>query len=292
MIRTLLIITGASLVLCIATLSGAAAIGGNDLARHGWTWTFRDDGEDHTVHFDRGDDSPAVTRNLAWTGGDTLAVEIPGDVTYVQGDTPSVVVTGRKSMVDRVSLADGRLSWSDGDDDTDHVVFGWNNGSGRLRVVVTAPSVKRFDLQSSADLSIRGYDQPTFELNVSGSGDVDANGETRTATIDTTGSGDSDLSGLRMIDASVDTSGSGDVSVGPTGKADISISGSGDVDVTTRPTTVTQDVSGSGDVSIRNVRTERGDNDDRQVTVHTTTTREIVDVPGVSVRTSRTVPAP
>lgn len=291
MIRTLLIITGASLVLCIATLSGAAAIGGSDLARHGWTWTFREDGEDHTVHFERGDDSPAVTRNLAWTGGDTLTIDIPGDVTYVQGDTPSVVIRGRKSMVDRVNLIDGRLTW-DEDDDTDHVVFGWNNGSGRLRVTVTAPSVKRFDLESSADLSIRGYDQPTFELNVSGSGDVDALGRTETATIQTTGSGDSDLSRLRMTDARVDTSGSGDVSVGPTGRADIAISGSGDVDVTTRPATVTQDVSGSGDVSIERVRTERGENDDQRVIVQTTTTREIVDAPGVSVRTTRTVPAP
>lgn len=246
MIRTLLIITGASLVLCVATLSGAAAIGGNDLARHGWTWTFRDDGEDHIVHFERGDDGPAVTRNLAWTGGDTLAIEIPGDVTYVQGDTPSVVITGKKSMVDRVNLIDGRLTWDD-DDGTDQVVFGWHNNS-RLRVVVTAPAVKRFDLESSADLSIRSYDQPTFELNVSGSGDVDANGETQTATIDTTGSGDSDLSGLRLTDATIDTSGSGDLRVGPTGTARIDISGSGDVDLTRRPANLTQSVSGSGDI--------------------------------------------
>lgn len=290
MIRTLLIITGASLVLCIATLSGAAAIGGNDLARNGWEWTFRDGGENRTVHFQRGDDGPPVTRNLAWTGGDTLAVEISGDVTYVQGDTPSVVITGRKSMVDRVNLIDGRLTWDEADG-ADRVVFGWSNNS-RLRVVVTAPAVKRFDLESSADLSIRGYNQPTFELNVSGSGDVEAVGETQTATVDTTGSGDSDLSGLRMVDARVDTSGSGDVSVGPTGGANISISGSGDVDVTTRPTTVTQDVSGSGDVRVERVRTDRGQNDDRRVTVETTTTREIVDVPGISVKTTRTVAAP
>ena len=38
MIRTLLIIAGAALVLAIATLGGAAAIGGQDLARHGWAW--------------------------------------------------------------------------------------------------------------------------------------------------------------------------------------------------------------------------------------------------------------
>ncbi|WP_332678450.1 GIN domain-containing protein [Brevundimonas sp.] len=246
MIRTLLIITGASLVLCVATLSGAAAIGGNDLARHGWEWTFHDGDRSETVTFERSDNSPPVTRNLAWTGGDSLAVEIPGDVTYVQGDTPSVVITGRKSLVDRVNLIDGRLTWDENDDE-DHVVFGWSNNS-RLRVVVTAPAVKRFDLQSSADLSIRGYDQPTFELNVSGSGDVDASGETRTARIDTTGSGDSDLSGLRLTDADIDTSGSGDLRVGPTGTATIDISGSGDVDLTRRPANLTQSVSGSGDI--------------------------------------------
>ena len=151
-------------------------------------------------------------------------------------------------MVDRVSLIDGRLTLADGDDDGDHVVFGWSNGGSRLRVVVTAPSVKRFDLQSSADLSIRAYDQPTFDLNVSGSGDVDAAGETQTATIDTTGSGDSDLSALQLTDADIDTSGSGDLRVGPTGTARIDISGSGDVDLTRRPANLTQSVSGSGDI--------------------------------------------
>lgn len=247
MIRTLLIITGAGLVLCVAALSGAAAIGGNDLARHGWSWNFRDNGDDHTIHFDRADDGPSVSRNLAWTGGDKLTVEIPGDVTYVQGAEPSVVITGQKDMVDRVNLVDGRLTWDRDGDRNSRVVFGWHNND-RLRVVITAPSVKSFDLESSADLSIRDYDQPTFNLNVSGSGDVDAAGHTQTATIDTSGSGDSDLSGLDVTDANVDTSGSGDLRIGPTGAAKIDISGSGDVDLTRRPANLQQSISGSGDI--------------------------------------------
>lgn len=247
MIRTLLIITGASLVLCIAALSGAAAIGGNDLARNGWEWTFRDAERSETITFQRGDVGPSVTRNLAWTGGDKLAIEIPGEVTYIQGDTPSVVVTGRKGMVDEVSLTNGRLSWSDDGDHSEHVVFGWSNHD-RLRVVITAPSVKSFDLESSADLSIRNYDQPTFDLNVSGSGDVDAAGQTQTVTVDINGSGDSDLSALRTTDASVDISGSGDLRVAPTGAARIDISGSGDVDLTDRPANLQQSISGSGDI--------------------------------------------
>lgn len=247
MIRTLLIITGAGLVLCIAALSGAAALGGNDLARNGWEWTFRDAERSETITFKRGDVGPSVTRNLTWTGGDKLTIEIPGDVTYIQGDTPSVVVTGRKSMVDQVNLIDGRLTWSE-DDGSEHVVFGWSH-QDRLRVVITAPSVKAFDLESSADLAIRNYAQPSFDLKVSGSGDVVAEGRTQTATVDVNGSGDSDLSGLEAVDARVDTSGSGDVRIGPTGAARIDISGSGDVDLTRRPANLQQSISGSGDIN-------------------------------------------
>lgn len=248
MIRTLLIIAGASLVLCIVTVGGAAAIGGRDLAQHNWTWTFPDDGEMHTVHFDRGDDGPTVSRTLVWAGGDRLQVEIPGDVVYIQGPTASVVVTGRKSLVDKVRLVDGRLTWDDAGRRNDHVVFGWNIHD-RLNVVITAPSVKSFDLESSADLSIRDYDQPTLTLDVSGSGDVDASGKTDVATLDISGSSEADLSALTVTDANVSISGSGDVRVGPTGSAKIDISGSGDVDLTRRPAKLEQDVSGSGDIN-------------------------------------------
>lgn len=246
MIRTLLIIAGAALVLCVATLSGAAAIGGNDLARHGWEWTFRDSDSSETVTFQRGDDSPPVSRTLEWSGGERLEIDIPGDVTYVQGATPSVVITGPKSRVDRVSLAGGRLGWNDEGDD--HVVVGWGRNA-RLRVVVTAPSVRSFELNSSADLSIRDYNQPSLAVRVTGSGEVDAAGETQAVTVDLTGSGEVDLTSLRTTDATVTVDGSGDVSVGPTGTARIDISGSGDVDLTRRPANLQQSVSGSGDIT-------------------------------------------
>ena len=247
MIRTLLIITGASLVLCAAAASGAAAIGGNDLARNNWTWTFRDDDEDHTVRFERGDDGPPVTRQLAWTGGDRLQIDIPGDVIYVQGPEASVVLTGQKSMVDRVQLVGGRLSYADGDN-VEHVVFGWNVHD-RLKVVVTAPSVTAFELTSSADLSIRDYDQPAMALTVTGSGDVDGAGEAQSVTVDVSGSGDVDLASLQTTDVDVAVSGSGDVLVAPTGAAKVDISGSGDVDLTRRPAKLEQDISGSGDLN-------------------------------------------
>ncbi|WP_419756563.1 hypothetical protein [Brevundimonas sp.] len=103
MIRTLFIIAGAALVLCLVTVGGALAIGGHDLQRHGWAWTFKDD-DGETVRFERvkgggtDDLGPFTTRTLAWTGGETLSVDSSVDVEYIQGDANSVVVTGPKAL--------------------------------------------------------------------------------------------------------------------------------------------------------------------------------------------------
>ena len=249
MIRTLLIITGASVVLCAAALGGAVALGGNDFARNGWTWTFRDthDGHEETIRFRRGDSGPRVTRTLAWEGGDTLKVEVSADVTYLQGDGASVVVTGPQDQVDALRVSGGRLTF----DDSDNVVeFGWGR-HGRLNVTVTAPSVRRFEVSGSSDLSIRNYDQPSLAVLIEGTGDVDAAGRTESVDLRISGSGEADLAALETRDASVRISGSGEASVGPTGEARIVIEGSGDVDLTRRPASVSQSISGSGEVHQR-----------------------------------------
>ena len=250
MIRTLLIITGASLVLCIAALGGAAALGGNDLARHGWTWTFPEDviHREESVTFTRTANGPRVTRTLAWDGGERLDIDVNADVTYVQGAEASVVVSGPKEQVDGLRLTAGRLSFDD--DNVNVVVFGWRD-SDRLQITVTAPSVNAFNLSSSGDLLIRDYDQPSLFVAIDGSGEVEATGRTETVELDISGSGEADFSGLLTRDADVEISGSGEAAVGPTGAARIAISGSGDVDLTRRPASLSQSISGSGDVNQR-----------------------------------------
>jgi len=252
MIRTLLIITGASLVLCIAALGGAAALGGNQLTREGWTWTFRDNDfvrTERTVSFERADRGPSVTRTIPWDGSDRLEIEVGADVTYIQGDAAAVEVRGPRNQVERLRLSDGRLTYDDGDN-VEVVMFGRRH-SERLSITVTAPAVRAFDLYSSGELIIRDYDQPDLALNISGSGEVEASGRTETVDLDISGSGEADLSDLLTRDADIDIAGSGEAAVGPTGAARITISGSGDVELTRRPTSLTQHISGSGDVRQR-----------------------------------------
>lgn len=255
MIRTLFIIAGAALVLAMASIGGALALGGRDLAAHGWAWTLRD-GDGDTVRFERVNTSqsrgPITTRTLAWSGDDRLTLSLPADVEYVQGAQAGVVVTGPKSVVDSIRIRNGEI---DMDSRTEVVTFGWDSNGltavsdqERLKIVVTAPSVTRFDLDSSGELSIRNYDQPTLTLNISGSGSATAQGRTTRLAVDVSGSGEADLSRLTTTDASVEVSGSGEVTTAPTGEADVEISGSGDVTLTQKPARQTVAISGSGEV--------------------------------------------
>ena len=254
MIRTLLIITGASLVLCAVAIGGAAALGGSDIRNHGWSWTFhdKDGGDSVRIERARAERGPDVTRTLAWNGTDTLSVELPGEVTYVPGAEAGVVVSGAQSAVERVRVENGRVFMVQSGE---RVTLGWRNGeitgwsdNDDLRVTVTAPSVTRFDLSGSGRLKITDYDQPSLTLDISGSGEVEAVGRTTTLAIDMSGSGEADMKDLATRDATVGISGSGEAVVAPTGKADIDIAGSGDVYLTTRPAQVTRDITGSGDV--------------------------------------------
>ncbi|MFN7112330.1 MAG: GIN domain-containing protein [Brevundimonas sp.] len=257
MIRTLFIIAGAALVLCIVTLGGAVALGGHDLQRHGWAWTFKDDSGE-SVRFERvkgggtDDLGPLTTRTLAWTGGEALTIDSSIDVEYIQGPANTVVITGPKGLTDRVTLTDGRLSMGDGDE---RVVFGWDNGNfsarserDELRVVVTAPNVRRFASNGSGDLDITAYDQPAMALSISGSADVTAAGRTDALDLDIAGSGDADLRALDAKDAKIAIAGSGDADIAPTGDVQVRIAGSGDVTLATRPAKLTSEIAGSGDV--------------------------------------------
>lgn len=258
MIRTLLIVAGASLVLCVAAFAGAGALGGSDLREHGWTWTFKDNDHGGSVRMERGDqaDQPEVTRDIAWTGGDSLEVDMPGQVVFTQGPDVKMTVTGPKPLVDALRLVGNRLTLTEEGDRTERVhvrwrrngIDGWSD-TDRLRVTITAPNVTRFALNGSGDLDIRDYDQTAIDVAVNGSGEITARGRAQTAQVSISGSGDADLSDVQLRDATVTINGSGSVRAGPTGKADVTISGSGDLDLTRRPATLTQSVNGSGDVN-------------------------------------------
>src|ERR1700753_580707 len=108
MIRLLAMIAVAGFLVSVVSLSAAVAIGGPDFftdsvwehwADNGhWGWD-SDDWGDRPGRHDR-DSGPQATRDLAWNGSDTLAVEIPADVRYTQAPgAGKITITGPEREV-------------------------------------------------------------------------------------------------------------------------------------------------------------------------------------------------
>jgi hypothetical protein len=248
MIRVLVMIAVAGFLVSVATLSAAVAIGGPDIisdaAWHGWRgghFGWSDDShfgwgatrDDDDVRHSDAD----TTREIAWTGGDNLEVDVPADVTYTQSPGPGkLVVTGPQREIDALRLDGGRL-------------YGAHRRRWRdVTIAMTAPAVTRFEVTGSGRLDIRDYGQERLSLDLPGDATVTAAGQTKSLALSVEGSGDTDLSQLKLADASVDVAGSGVAKLAPTGAANINISGSGNVILLTRPAKLESNVSGSGSI--------------------------------------------
>jgi hypothetical protein len=241
MIRVLVMIAVTGFLVSVVTLSTAVAIGGPEVLtdtawngwRHGnfhWDSDWSDDG--------RGRSGAQGSREMAWTGGDTLDVDVPADITYTQAPgAGKLTITGPQRALDNLVLEDGHL----------HLRHG-RYRSADLTIVMTAPAVSRFNLNGEGRLAIADYKQDKLSIDVSGNTQISAKGETKGLSLSMSGSGQTDLADLKLGDADIDIDGSGEATLAPTGAANINISGSGDVTLLSRPSKLETNVSGSGSI--------------------------------------------
>ncbi|WP_309088761.1 GIN domain-containing protein [Phenylobacterium sp.] len=240
MIRNLVVIAVAGFVLALAALSAAFAIGGPDaLARGGWHWAgdWDKDHWDHDWDIDVAEGGgPVATRTFDWDDSERLSLSIPADVTYTQADGPGkVTVTGPQRLLDRMRIEEGRIRVRKA---------GW--GVGKVKIVMTAPNVRRFHFSGANRLTIENYRQPSLSVDISGASEITARGETEALDIDISGAGEAHMGDLRTRDAEVDISGAGEATVAPTAKARLEISGMGEINLLTDPAELESDISGAG----------------------------------------------
>lgn len=240
MFRTLTIVAVTGFVIGAVCIGGAVALGGRDIATHGWK------ASDWNIDFGDGYDpklwdGPEITREIPWDGSNELIIAHGGDVNFTQGPEHKMVVTGPEGAVNQLRMYDGKLRLGD------HPL--WSRG--RLRVDVTAPDLDTFKIYGSSHLRIANYDQPELNVEINGNGDVDAVGKAKDISVEIRGSGDVDLGKIESENARVEIMGSGDTTIAPTKSVDIDIAGSGDVTLLTDPPQVETDIKGSGDIRHR-----------------------------------------
>jgi hypothetical protein len=244
MIRVLFMIAIAGFVLSVGSLAAAVAIGGPEAITRGgwmlgsnhwdadWDWGWDEHGRGRAADF-----GPEGTRTLAWSGADSLDIDLPADVRYIQqAGAASVVVTGPKRAVDEVIVRGDSIRY-------DHHGAHWRP---KLTIVVRAPNISRFDVSGASSLAIENYRQRSLGLHVSGVAEVTAAGEVDEVEIDMSGKGEADLAKLKAKGADVDISGAAEATIAPTDWARLDISGASDVRLLTNPGRLETDVSGAG----------------------------------------------
>jgi hypothetical protein len=288
MIRLLIIISVVGLILSTVCISAAAAIGGREVMTKGWTWSdwaIRVNEETDDVYIgpaekgqggvfvngERVDDNDTgdysafwvgaeETREFVWSGASEIEMGMPADVTYTQGPTPRVVVTGPKAAIDRFYVDEERFR-----------LRGWrssNTFSGipsaadlkgarppRLKIEVTAPGVTRFDFSGTETLDIRNYSQDSLTLDFSGASKVTGQGSARLLVLDLSGAAEANLAALSVDQLSADLSGAARATAAPNSSANIDASGASRVALTTRPRQVNSDLSGAAQVEYADAAT-------------------------------------
>lgn len=181
------------------------------------------------------------------TGFNSIGFNISGTLYVEQGSAYSVRIEGNDVDVKKV-VAELR-------GETLIIKTKSNNVSlGTIKVYVTMPEVKRLDVSGSGDIIAQGtLKSQEIEFNVSGSGNIKINNLEATNTgTSISGSGDISISGKNEESLKINIAGSGKVSseAFESKNVDVDIAGSGSAKVNVTDNLKTN-IAGSGDVYYR-----------------------------------------
>lgn len=216
----------------------------------------------------RGDDArpgPAAMLGFTLAGFSKVALKGPDDVVVAIGPGFAVSARGPRDVLDQLELTVtgdtlqiGRKP-STGD---------WGRSRGHATISVTLPALAGVDLAGSGDMRVGAVRAPAFEassggsgklvlaglavgsasLEMTGSGDIEAAGRTRTGNYSIAGSGNIKAGALAADTIALDLAGSGDIAAAARISANVALTGSGDVTVT-GGARCTISKAGSGDVT-------------------------------------------
>ncbi|MEO5705491.1 MAG: head GIN domain-containing protein [Alteraurantiacibacter sp.] len=196
---------------------------------------------------------------------DSVSITGPQDVAIVYGELLAVSASGPADALRQFEavVEDGALvirpregEAGDAWDDLDEVTFTVTmpaisrvalTGSGEVGVDRVAGGSFDALVGGSGNLVIGSIEADAATFTVEGSGDLDASGTVRQATVSISGSGEVHATGLTAAAAEVNVGGSGEAELTALEQATVLLSGSGDVDIF-GPAACSVTRSGSGDV--------------------------------------------
>ena len=185
------------------------------------------------------DDKRTVVRTLDLAGFERIEIAGVYDLDVEVGPDYAITLSGPAREMERVEaeVKNGTLYL---DRKEQKRRLNWGNRDS-LKAEITLPALSGLTASGVVDGIVRGIDAESFELDLSGVGDVDLEGECGALDADVSGVGDLDAETLECRTVKVDVSGVGDASVYASDSVDASVSGVGDIDVYGEPGDVKKD---------------------------------------------------
>jgi hypothetical protein len=241
MTRTLTLIAVGGIATALVCLPLAAALYQHSGASRSWSWSnhlgwLDDDDDDIDSKDDAGNRDQLASRDFAWTGGDRLELDVPGNLHFQPAAEWRLSIRGSVRALDRLSVDDGRIGMK----------HSYHHHLGQLYIEISGPALRDVTLNGAGKLVLDHLKQDSLAVAIHGSGSVRASGSIDSLKVDLMGSGAALLEQLAARSAKIFIAGSGDADIAPIEDADVFIAGSGDVRLHTHPKHLNSKVAGSG----------------------------------------------
>jgi hypothetical protein len=221
------------LVICVACLTTAAAIGGRELVHS----NFGGIGEGERCAFGLADKQGS--RSMAWNGGDSVAIAIPAKVQYRRGTGDQVVISGDSAILPHIRISDSTIKLD----------CRWQDRGPGIEITLPGRPFRGFKLAGAGSLTLEDIDQPTLNLSIAGAGEIKANGKTDDLDLNMAGAGNAELGALSANRVQVRMAGANNAEVSPKDDLNVSIAGLGDVKLLTEPRKIESDIAGAGHIT-------------------------------------------
>jgi hypothetical protein len=188
---------------------------------------------------------PEVTETRTVGHFDRIAVSDAVDVDVLPGDGNKVTVTAGEKVIDRIATTtrDGVLHV----DIHDRGIVIGPDPFDDVRMEASASALDGIRVDGSGDLNVGRIDADDFELEVTGSADLEGSGRVDHLVATIEGAGDVHLFDLVARTARVAVKGAGDAELNVTDDLDLTVEGAGDVTYRGRPR-IRQTIEGASDV--------------------------------------------
>lgn len=192
-------------------------------------------------------DSDVVTQDFDLKGFDSIEVSGVYELDVRVGPDFSIELSGPAYEMEYVeaSVRNGVLHL----DQKEHKNR-WRNNRQGVDAVITLPSLVGLDVSGVVEGVIAGVNSGNFEIDISGVGDMEFDGECGTLDAHVSGVGDLDADALECRVVRVRVSGVGDASVYASEEVDARVSGMGDIDVYGSPSKVSKSDSMFAEITV------------------------------------------